>query len=326
VRDGRFKVRALTRDVNGARAQAFLKEHASAIKSGDVNSCIELAKGDLSDAKSIRDATVGAFGLFINITKFFETFKEDDEVEQGKNAIDAAVANNVQHVVLSTEPGPRTITHGRIRAPHYDGKWRVAMLLRASSLRSWSLIFAPGYFENFLGMSAPQPVAGKTNEYTLSTPFGGKRVPYGSIADFGGVVLPLFANPTAYNGKVVDAWTEFVSLPQIGEEYSKATGRVVHVNDMSSEAFAKLPLPHGVAKLVADMFQFYQEQDDRRRAVSAAGAVKYEDVNTFHELGLRDADVIHGMRALYPAAVNFATFMRAAAPTVATAPPTAPAY
>jgi len=291
LRDGRWHVRGVTRDPTSAKAATLVKQNAG----------VELVKADLSDLKSFVAATVGAAGVFI-VTEYWETHNEDAEVAQGKNAIDACVANKVQHVVFSALPGVNFLTNGRLKVPHFDGKWRIAMLLRASGL-SHSLVFVPFYYENYLTVMAPAQSKENPNEYTFTVPTGGKRYPQGSVGEIGGFVAPLFASPATYNGKLVDGWTTLQTTSEAASQYAAATGRVAKVYEPKLADFAKFPFPG--AKDIADMFEWYQLQDDRRRAGNRGDAS-----NVFHELGIRDSDLISGARTLYPASPDLPAVLR----------------
>jgi len=229
------------------------------------------------------------------VTQFWEKMDEEDEVKQGKNAIDAAVQSKVQHVVFSGLPGVNVLTNGRIKVPHFDGKWRLCQLLRASGLQ-YSIVFVPAYYENYLGFFLPKENKDNKNELTITLPTGGKRFPQGAVADVGGYVVPLFANPSAYAGKVVDAWTTLDTLTSVASAYGAHTGKTVKAQEPPCEQFAKYGFP-GAGEL-ADMFHWYQVQDDMRKS-------SRNDFCPLRELGIRDSDIIVGARTLFPGALDF---------------------
>jgi len=288
LKAGTAHIRAVTRDPTNAKAQALTKRG------------VEVVKGDLSDKASIVAATRGAAGLFL-VTQFWEKLSEEDEFKQGKNAIDAAKENKVGHVIFSGLPGVAALTSGRIRVPHFDGKWRLCQLLRPSGL-CYSLIFVPFYFDNYVGILSPQPSKDNPNEYTFCVPMAGKRFKQSATADVGGIVVPMFSDAAAYNGKLVDMWAARMTLTENAQVYAQATGRVAKAYEPKCEEFAQYKFP-GADELAA-MFQFFQLIDDQSKAAGS------DMTNPYAELGFRDNEVIAGGRQLYPAMQDFATFLR----------------
>jgi len=258
---GGFRVRGLTRDTKSSKAQALQALGA------------EVVVGDLKDRKSLDAALVGADGFFL-VTQFWEKHSEDDEVEQGVTAIEAAKAANVKHVVFSTLSSP-SIAAG-MRVVHFDGKWKAALALIGSSL-SYTLVFMPFYMENWSTWFKPH--TGADGKQTMGAPMGGKPFVQGSVADLGAVVALAFKFPQLYNEKVLEFAADNLTVTESVAIYNKVHGTEVVPVEMPVEAYAKLPYP-GAAEM-AEMFKWYQWVADHR----ASG-------NPYSALGVKPRDYV----------------------------------
>ena len=180
LKRGKFRVRALTRNVDSPRSQALKKMGA------------ELFVADNEDVESLRRAFEGAHGVYGITTWSGATFAkdgsvvrdtsldsrelEDAEVRQGQNIIDAALGTGrayddehrqhpkVKHFVLQSmhRGGRRSASEypdPDVEAPlHHKAKWRQedALLTRMNGAESrikhktrWSVLRQPTYLENF---------------------------------------------------------------------------------------------------------------------------------------------------------------------------------
>src|SRR6058998_2723001 len=94
---------------------------------------IEGVQGDLTDKTSLAPLLRNADGFFIVTTPFEPDFSvhPEKEVQQGKNAIDAAKAAKVSHVVLASVASADEDTG----IPHFESKVKVERHLKTSGLR-----------------------------------------------------------------------------------------------------------------------------------------------------------------------------------------------
>src|ERR1700745_2423055 len=104
VNEGTFNVRAITRDPEKYSGKAH-----------------EVVFGDLDNVQSLKDAFKNAYGAFV-VTNAWEA---EDEIAQGKNAVDAAKAAGVEHYVWSTLPDVESISDGEFVVPHFTRKAKV---------------------------------------------------------------------------------------------------------------------------------------------------------------------------------------------------------
>jgi len=119
LRDGSFAVRAITRNPNSPPAQQ--------LKAAGV----EVVKADADDIESLKKAFRGVYGVF-SMTDFWGLYlgmhagdakrASEHEAQHGKNIVDAAEAEGVQHLVWSTLESSKP--YG-IYAHHFESKVQV---------------------------------------------------------------------------------------------------------------------------------------------------------------------------------------------------------
>lgn len=73
----KYKIRAVTRDASKPKAKALAEKG------------VELVVGDLDNKESLKKAVEGAYAIFA-VTDFWATMDADNELQQGKNIVDAA--------------------------------------------------------------------------------------------------------------------------------------------------------------------------------------------------------------------------------------------
>src|SRR5450432_3968557 len=104
VNEGTFNVKAITRNPEKYSGKAH-----------------EVVSGDLNNVQSLKDAFKNAYGVFV-VTNFWEGA---DEIDQGKNAIEAAKAAGIIHFVWSTLPNVDSISNAEFEVPHFTNKAKV---------------------------------------------------------------------------------------------------------------------------------------------------------------------------------------------------------
>ncbi|KAL4894879.1 hypothetical protein BDV59DRAFT_175186 [Aspergillus ambiguus] len=142
---------AISRDPNSAAAQALLNDFPAAN--------IELRCGDVYDVNSLRAAVSGADALFAMthnriVGRLIQT--EDEmrhELDAGRNIIEAARDNQVQHFVWSSLPNLTYASDGRFdKVFHFDHKNTIEQWAR-HELPAVSVLYPGLYYSN---LSAPQ--------------------------------------------------------------------------------------------------------------------------------------------------------------------------
>ena len=127
VKDGSYKIRAITRNPSSDKAKAIASQG------------VEVVAADLDDEASLVKAFSGAAVVF-GVTDFFETFAKADaeeamkvEYRQGVNIASAASkTSTLEHLIWSTLPDSRKISNGKYVVPHFDAKARVDAYIKSN--------------------------------------------------------------------------------------------------------------------------------------------------------------------------------------------------
>jgi uncharacterized protein YbjT (DUF2867 family) len=217
VKEGSFKVRAITRDPSKYQGKAH-----------------EVVQGDLKDALSLTVAFKDAYGLFV-VTNFWEGA---DELAQGRTAIQSAKDAGVEHFIWSTLPDVERIGNGKFNVPHFTGKAHVDELVRNAGFTYCTFVQPPFYFQNLVGMMGPQPQADGTSGWTLPLDPGKKVVHMADINDLGKVVAGAFLHPEKVgDGSYLSLAAGLYSFNDVLAAY-KANGRDLSYTQVPGEVFS----------------------------------------------------------------------------------------
>jgi len=247
--EGKFTVRAVTRNQNSAKAQALKTQGA------------ELVEADLEKPETIPNAVKGAYGCFL-ITDYWAHMSMPKEIAQGKSVVDACKAAGVKHLVFS---GLENIeaTVGK-PCPHFDGKAHIVDYIKEAGVPN-SIVELSLYMENFLTDMKPQPEMDANHQPTGSGVFkmgfdlGDQPLYVNSAQDIGRVVRSVF-NDDSFIGKTVGIASDNLKMEEYASIMAEVTGRNVVFNKGFTPAV--LESLDGVipcAKEFAAMFQSIAE-------------------------------------------------------------------
>jgi uncharacterized protein YbjT (DUF2867 family) len=258
---GRFAVRALTRNPDGAAARALRALGA------------ELVRGDLADPDGLRVAVSGCYGVF-GVTNFWEHF--EGELQHGINLVDAVSDAGVGHFVFSTLPSVRELTAGELDVPQFDLKARMESYARGLSLPA-TFVHVAYYFDNFLGFFPPRRQ--DDGSYRVGFPQGDTRLAGVAAEDVGGVVATVFERRGELLGRTLYVVGDDRPPADYAAAMARATGRPISYEHVPRELFASFDVP-GAADL-ASMFEFYRTRVPDRQADLVRSRDLYPDIQDF---------------------------------------------
>ncbi|MDO9374819.1 MAG: NmrA/HSCARG family protein [Ferruginibacter sp.] len=236
MEDGQFAVRALTRNVDSAKAIALRDAGA------------EVVTGDLNDVASLEAAMQGCYGVF-GVTNFWEHF--DNESAHGKNLVDAVVKTGVDHFIYSSLRSAVKESNGELKVPHLDIKAELEEYAKKVKPDS-SFVHVAFYYENFLSFFPPQK--GEDGSFSFGFPQGETKLAAVSVDDIGGVVTPMFKAPETYKGKTVGVVGDDLPVAEYAANMGEVLNKTVHYNHIPREQYAAFGFPG--AEELANMFEF----------------------------------------------------------------------
>jgi len=233
--DGRFKVRALTRDP---------------ARHGDLAE--EIVAADLDRPESLKAALEGADGVFL-VTNFWE--EGTGEVAQATAAVRAARDAGVEHFIWSTLPDAEAISGGKFHVPHFTDKAKVDRVVAEAGFERYHFVIAPFFYQNLIGAMGPQKQADGSLGWTLPIDPDVRAIHMGDIGELGTIVAGAFAHPDrAGNGAHLPLVGEYMSFNEIIATLDQL-GYDLAFNQVPGEVFANF-FP-GAGEL-AEMFGFFQ--------------------------------------------------------------------
>ncbi len=230
----RFKVRALTRSPEKPRGLAA-----------------EVVAADLDRPDTLPAAFAGAHGVFL-VTNFWE--EGTDETRQATAAIRAAWEAGVKHFVWSTLPNVEEISGGRFHVPHFTGKARIDRIVKEAGFANHTFVIAPMYYQNLLGVLAPQKRADGSLGWTMPLDPSVRCIHMGDIRELGDIVAGAFAHPEkAGHGEYLPLVGDFLSFGEIIGILNRQ-GHQFSVSRVPKEVFALSP----GGPEIAETFAYFQ--------------------------------------------------------------------
>ncbi|KAJ3541157.1 hypothetical protein NMY22_g4003 [Coprinellus aureogranulatus] len=236
---GTFSIRGVTRNPSSEASKALQAKG------------VEVVQADLSNLEEVTAAFRGAWGVF-GLTQFYEHGYEAEQLH-GKNIVEAAKANNVQHIVWSTVEG----REGECKAISWTSKAEIEDRVIASGI-PYTFVHIPMYYENFwTSFFAPSYDEEKGFNWTVGF-LPDKPIFAFSVADLGGWVVPAFTEPAKYTGVRIKIAVEFLTLRDIVNQFSEVTGEKASLAlEMTPEQFeASRHAPHPAAELMYLSWEF----------------------------------------------------------------------
>ena len=250
-----FVARAITRDVNSAKAKALAALGA------------EVVAADVDDAASLERAFAGAHGAYC-VTFFWDHFSPDKEKAEVRNMAAAAKVANLKHVIWSTLEDTRKwvpLTDNRMptlmehyKVPHFDAKGESNQYFTAAGVPT-TFLLTSFYWDNFIyfGMG---PKKGPDGKLAITLPMADKPMSGIAAADIGKCAFGIFKGGVVHVGKTVGIAGEHLTGAQMAASFTRALGQPVGYNAVTPAAFRAFGFPG--AEDLGNMFQFYAEFAD----------------------------------------------------------------
>jgi uncharacterized protein YbjT (DUF2867 family) len=208
---GRYRVRALTRNVYSPEARSLAAQGAEPV-------AVPLEVGR---TRELVQAFRGSHGAFLITPPIIPPSAH--EADLGKQQADAAVEAGVQHVIYSALENVDKITGGEKFVPHFTDKARVEEYIRGLPVQS-SFVYLAFFYTNLIEFFPPH-MEGDTLVFPIYLP-GDFRAPFvNPLTATGPAVLEIFANPTQYAGKSLPVVGDIISPNEMVETFQRVTGK-----------------------------------------------------------------------------------------------------
>jgi uncharacterized protein YbjT (DUF2867 family) len=249
---GPFTARALTRDVNSAKAKALAALGA------------ELVTANVDDLESMKRAFAGAHGAFC-VTFFWDHFSPEKEIAEARAMAQAAKHAGVAHVIWSTLEDTRKwvplsdnrmpTLQGKYKVPHFDGKGEANAAFTEAGVPT-TFLLASFYWENMIYFGSG-PKKGPDGKLAITFPMGDQKLAGIAAEDIGKCAYGIFKKGRELIGKTIGIAGEQLTCAQMAAALTRALGREVRYHDVPPEVFRGFGFPG--ADDVGNMFQFYRD-------------------------------------------------------------------
>lgn len=253
--NGGFSVRALTRNVDSAKAKDLAKLGA------------EVMAVDIDQPETLKKAFEGAHGAYC-VTFFWEHFSPEKEMSEAKTMADTAKTAGVNHVIWSTLEDTRRwiplsdnrmpTLHGKYKVPHFDGKGEADQFFTAAGVPT-TFLLTSFYWDNFIhfGMG---PKKGPDGRLAITFPMDDKKLPGISAEDIGKCAYGIFKKNDQFVAQTVAISGENLTGTQMAATFTEVLGREVRYNNVSPSTFRAFGFPG--ADDLGNMFQFKRDFEE----------------------------------------------------------------
>lgn len=212
-------VRGFVRDANSEKAKALVAEG------------INLTVGDLFNRGSIDRAMQGVRAVFsVQTSSPSGTLSDEDEVTQGKNVVDSAVAAGVSHLVYSSGGAAGK---GPTGMGHFDSKSRIEEHVRAQSF-AWTITRPASFIEMMLlpGMGL------NTGNFSYFM-HPDQSMQMITLHDLGRINAEILLRPELYAGKALELSGQSITGDDLERAFTQAAGRPIRYQRFSDELLAQ---------------------------------------------------------------------------------------
>lgn len=213
----------------------------------------EVIIGDLNDLASLKTASEEIDAVFLQLPLEFSAAV----VEYGRNAIDAAKAAGVSHLVFNTSV---VIPNSSTNVKALDLKREVEKYLQQSGLSN--IILRPTFFMENLAApwSAPTIVQQGTVAYPMTSDFKASWI---SVEDMGALAVEALKRPDLSGSVFNIGGPEALTGNEIAEQFASAFGRAVNYYPIPLDQFEQqmnTAMGEPVGTEIAALYRWFVEQ------------------------------------------------------------------
>jgi len=244
LRDGRWNVRVLTRNLQSKKA----------LKLSTMFANFEAVQGNMHNVQDLRRFLTGCYGCFA-VTNYWDPESMNKEEMLGKQIVQVAKECGVRHFIWSTLPNVQKVTGGKYTVPHFTDKAKVNNYVRQAGFETWSFVVAGFYYQNFAEFFPPRK-EGNQLVWTLPMPENSFLTAV-DVRDVGPVVLQQFINPQFFHNKKISVAGDNMHPQDYIIKFALITKNPAKVELILPEEYAKSGKPG--AEELAEMFKYFCE-------------------------------------------------------------------
>jgi uncharacterized protein YbjT (DUF2867 family) len=174
------------------------------------------------------------------------------------------------------------ISGGKINVPHFTEKAKIERVVSEAGFAYHTFVIAPFYYQNLVGVMAPQKQADGTTGWVLPLDPERRVIHMGDITELGRVVAGAFAQPElAGNGEHLPLVGDFLSFNEIVATLGQQ-GNKLSFKRVPREVFAGwFPGAEDIAAMLAYFEAHTYLGSDSREAIALANKVAGQQPTKF---------------------------------------------
>jgi len=236
LKEGKWKVRGLTRDLSKKAAKDWIAKG------------VEMMQGDSTNADEVKKFFTGANAVFA-VTAFWDQSQMGREKEIGCMNADVAKDCGVSFYIFSSLANVEKISHGKYDVPHFTDKALVVEHIKKIGLKC-AFVMAGFYLQNFTGFGMGKKDS-KDGAFVITIPYPeDKYISAVDIDDMGESVKNILNHQDKFNGKEVPVFGNHQLGSDYVKQYSEATGKPAR--------YQQLP-PNSMGKEIQQMCDYWEE-------------------------------------------------------------------
>lgn len=221
--------------------RALVRDPASAAAAALAARGVELAQGNLDDSNSLLRAMEGVYGVFSVQTPPLPD-QPDSEVRTGRKLIEAAMQQDVQifvHTSVARAGDHESFVgwaEGRWWKEYWTSKDEVNKLVRGAPFPHW-VILKPAYMmDNFILPKSSWMYPGLALRGAIEHAMRPEtRLDLIAAADIGRFAAAAFLDPARFDRQEIDLAAESLTMDEVAQTISEATGRPVVARSLSGK-------------------------------------------------------------------------------------------
>ncbi|KAF8317457.1 nmrA-family protein [Clavulina sp. PMI_390] len=226
-----WKVRILTRNSQHRRAQELESRG------------VEIVQGSFRDMGDIERLFDGVHGAFVNIDSF--TVGAMQELHLAFRIWEIAQLLGVKHFVFSSLDYAFKLGKSKIyNADHYNAKGRFADYLKSQPSTpiseegtAWTILTTGPYYDVLRLALSPLNVREDGTHVWALPVRADSRIPFQSREDIGWWARYIFDHPTEASGKEIGHVSEWITMPQVAETFTRVTGKKATFREISMDHY-----------------------------------------------------------------------------------------
>ncbi|CAF4740747.1 unnamed protein product, partial [Rotaria sp. Silwood1] len=272
---GKYKIRALTRDVNNEKAQAVER----------LSDDIEMVTCDISKYDDVKRAFQDSWAIYALTDFWAQPNKPEVELQQGQLMADVAASLQIPYYIFSTLEDSNKISDGKLNIPYFTQKAQIRDYIEQKHPNLKAIFVELAYYmQNWTGYFKAQKSEDGTVIFAI--PVDQKTTLHlVDVDDTGPVIREILNNPDKFVHQDIYICGEEILLEDLAKVFTKVTGIPAISKTLTDEEFRSIlnQTPKFIQDELLDMYKLLQEYGGYGKNKDLTTGKKLTPLNTFEQ-------------------------------------------